>query len=187
MKNFIDSIKKSYVTILIGFIGGYIGVIINLPLPWLLGSLGINLLISFTKFNLSFSSKLLNPVFLFIGIILGGTLNVTLLYKIHLWLLSSIAMLIYVIISTIIVSYYFIKICKFEKIISILAALPGAFVPISAALLEIENKHNHKKVIIPQATRVIFIVCMLPIIFVYQKGFVQMKGFNYENIYNLKY
>ena len=28
---------------------------------------------------------------------------------------------------------------------------------------------------------------MLPIIFVYQKGFVQMKGFNYENIYNLKY
>ena len=64
--------------------------------------------------------------------------------------------------------------------------LPGAFVPISAGLLELENKHNHKKVIIPQATRVIFLVCMLPIIFVYQKGFVQMKGFNYENIYNLK-
>ena len=40
-------------------------------------------------------------VYLVVGIILGGTLNVTLLYKIHLWIFSSIAMLIYVIISTI--------------------------------------------------------------------------------------
>ena len=187
MKNLITVINKSYVAIIIGIIGGYLGTLINLPLPWLLGSLGLNLIVSFTRFEVKFSPKLLNPIFIFIGIILGGTLNVTLLYKIHLWIFSSIAMLIYVIISTILVSYYFIKICKFEKIVAILASLPGAFVPISAALLELKQKHDSKKVIIPQATRVIFIVCSLPIIFVKNQGFVEINSFGYEHVYNLNY
>ena len=60
--------------------------------------------------------------------------------------------------SDILAGYYFIKVCKFDKFIATLAALPGAFVPIAAALLEYGKKENHKQVLIPQATRVIFIV-----------------------------
>ena len=186
MHNLISIFKTSYVAIIIGIIGGFIGSFIKLPLPWLLGPLLLNLLISFTKYNISFSKKLLSPIFLIIGIILGGTLNVTLLYKINLWVYSSFAMVFYVFISTIIVAFYFLKVCKFGKFNSVLAALPGAFVPISSALLELKNNKN-KQVLIPQATRVIFLVCMLPVIFVYEVGYVELGGLGNENIFNLKY
>ena len=129
----------------------------------------------------------LNPIFLIVGIILGGTLNVTLLYKIHLWIFSSLAMLVCTIVSTILAGYYFFKVCKFSKFISVLAALPGAFVPISAALLEFGKSKNDKGVLIPQATRVIFIVSFVPIFFINNLGFSEMTGYNYENIYNERY
>ena len=166
IKNYFVSIIESYKAIVIGLIGGYLGTVIGLPLPWLLGSLGLNLCFAFTKFKIEFPTKLLNPIFLIVGIILGGTLNVSLLYKIHLWLFSSIAMILCTIISTILAGYYFFKVCKFSKFISVLAALPGAFVPISAALLEFGKNERDKKVLIPQATRVIFIVSFVPIFFI---------------------
>ena len=178
---------SSYKAILIGLIGGYLGTLIGLPLPWLLGSLGLNLCFAFTSYKIIFPTKLLNPIFLIVGIILGGTLNVTLLYKIHLWIFSSVAMLLCTIISTILAGYYFFKVCKFSKFISVLAALPGAFVPISAALLEFGKSKNDKGVLIPQATRVIFIVSFVPIFFISKLGFSEMTGYNYQNIYDYKY
>ena len=178
---------SSYKAILIGIIGGYLGTLIGLPLPWLLGSLGLNLCFAFTSYKIIFPTKLLNPIFLIVGIILGGTLNVTLLYKIHLWIFSSVAMLLCTIISTILAGYYFFKVCKFSKFISVLAALPGAFVPISAALLEFGKSKNDKGVLIPQATRVIFIVSFVPIFFISKLGFSEMTGYNYQNIYDYKY
>ena len=90
----LKDLKKSFKALFIGIIGGYIGTLLGLPLPWLLGSLGFNLCFAFTNYKIIFPTKLLNPVFLIVGIILGGTLNVTLLYKIHLWFYSSFAMLI---------------------------------------------------------------------------------------------
>ena len=178
---------SSYKAILIGLIGGYLGTLIGLPLPWLLGSLGLNLCFAFTSYKIIFPTKLLNPIFLIVGIILGGTLNVTLLYKIHLWIFSSVAMLLCTIVSTILAGYYFFKVCKFSKFISVLAALPGAFVPISAALLEFGKSKNDKGVLIPQATRVIFIVSFVPIFFISKLGFSEMTGYNYQNIYDYKY
>ena len=185
--NYFITIIKSYKAIFIGIIGGYLGSVIGLPLPWLLGSLGLNLLFAFTSVKIEFPTKLLNPVFLIIGIILGGTFNISLLYKIHLWIFSSLAMFFCTIISTILASYYFYKICNFGKFISILAALPGAFVPISAALLEFGKNKEDKNVLIPQATRVIFIVSFFPIFFIKNLGFSEVSGYNFNNVYDYKY
>ena len=185
--NYFITIIKSYKAIFIGIIGGYLGSVIGLPLPWLLGSLGLNLLFAFTSVKIEFPTKLLNPVFLIIGIILGGTFNISLLYKIHLWIFSSLAMFFCTIISTILASYYFFKICKFGKFISILAALPGAFVPISAALLEFGKNKEDKNVLIPQATRVIFIVSFFPIFFIKNLGFSEVLSYNFSNVYDYKY
>ena len=111
LRNAYSEIKKSYKAIFIGIAGGYIGTLIGLPLPWLLGSLGLNLCFAFTSYNIDFPTKLLSPVFLIVGIILGGTLNASLLYKIHLWVYSSVAMIIRTIISTMIAGFYFYKVC----------------------------------------------------------------------------
>ena len=68
INNIIKIFKESYISIGIGIAGGYLGTLIKLPLPWLLGALGLNFLFAFTKAKITFSQKLLTPIFLIIGI-----------------------------------------------------------------------------------------------------------------------
>ena len=84
MKTYYLALKKSYKSIIIGIIGGYIASLLNLPLPWLLGALLLNLLASFSSYKITFDKKIFLPVLLIIGVILAGSFNITLLYKIHL-------------------------------------------------------------------------------------------------------
>ena len=115
MLEYFEAIKKSYKSIIIGAIGGYLATLIHLPLPWLLGALLLNLFISLTKYKITFDKKIFLPVLLIIGVILAGSFNISLLYKIHLWIYSSIAMIICTIIGSVIVAYYFYKVCKLKK------------------------------------------------------------------------
>ena len=51
-KRLLNELNISYKALIIGVIGGYIGTLIGLPLPWLLGALGLNLCIAFTNFKI---------------------------------------------------------------------------------------------------------------------------------------
>ena len=62
MKNYYLAMKRSYKSILIGILGGYLATLINLPLPWLLGALLLNLVVSFTSYNITFDKKIFLPV-----------------------------------------------------------------------------------------------------------------------------
>lgn len=135
IKNIVKIFKESYISIGIGIVGGYLGTLIKLPLPWLLGALALNFLFAFTKAKITFT-KLLTPIFLIIGIILGGSFDRSLLYKIHLWIFSSIAMIVVTFLGTVILTVYFYKVCKFKKLLAILAGLPGAFAPIVTTLFK---------------------------------------------------
>ena len=58
-KKLLNELNVSYKALIIGVIGGYIGTLIGLPLPWLLGALGLNLCIAFTNFKIEFSAILI--------------------------------------------------------------------------------------------------------------------------------
>ena len=188
MKEYLAAFKVSYKSILIGCVGGYAASYTLLPLPWLLGALIANLVFSFTKFEIKFDKKIFLPVLLVIGVILAGSFNISLLYKIHLWIFSSIAMIICTIIGSIVTAFYLYKICKFKKVVAILAGLPGAFVVIAGALEDLaDNKKDRARVIIPQATRVLFIVLFVPFIFMASEGYQEIGANDYKATYNLRY
>ena len=188
MKEYLAAFRVSYKSILIGCVGGYAASYTLLPLPWLLGALIANLVFSFTKFEIKFDKKIFLPVLLVIGVILAGSFNISLLYKIHLWIFSSIAMIICTIIGSIVTAFYLYKICKFKKVVAILAGLPGAFVVIAGALEDLaDNKKDRARVIIPQATRVLFIVLFVPFIFLASEGYQEIGANNYKATYNLRY
>lgn len=188
MLTYYNALKKSYKSIIIGCIGGYIGMLVKLPLPWLLGALLLNLFVSLTPYKISFDKKIFLPVLLIIGVILAGSFNISLLYKIHLWVYSSIAMIICTITGAVVVAIYFHKICKFNKLIAVLAALPGAFVVIAGAINDIaKNEEESGQVVIPQATRVLFIVMFLPFIFVTQVGYQEISTYGNAPTFTLRY
>ena len=59
MKEYYLAFKRSFKSIIIGIIGGFIGTLINLPLPWLLGALLLNLLVSFSSYKVTFDKNFL--------------------------------------------------------------------------------------------------------------------------------
>ena len=66
--------------------------------------------------------------------------------------------------------------------------MPGAFVPIVSTIFHITaDKDSLSKVVIPQATRVILIVCFLPFFFVKQIGYAEINSFGFESVFNIKY
>lgn len=68
-------------------------------------------------------------------------------------------MIVVTFLGTVILAVYFYKVCKFKKLLAIFAGLPGAFAPIVTTLFKtLKNKNDFAKVVIPQATRVIFII-----------------------------
>ena len=97
-------------------------------------------------------------------------------------------MILCTIMGTIVVALYFNKICKFNKLISTLAALPGAFVVIAGAINDIAKTEKESgQVVIPQATRVLFIVLFLPFIFVTQVGYQEIQSFGNTPTFTLRY
>ena len=96
-------------------------------------------------------------------------------------------MTLFVVTSTFFVSLYLIKICNFKKITAILAALPGAFMPIVSTLDEIKNTDEHQKVIITQATRVIFIVSFVPFFFNFNLGKAKLDTMNKDYFFDLNF
>ena len=92
------------------------------------------------------------------------------------------------IIGAIITAIYFHKICKFKKLVSILAGMPGAFVVIAGAINQMtDSKKESGQVVIPQATRVLFIVLILPFVFVTQVGYQEIASHGNNPDYNLRY
>ena len=188
MKQYLVALKNSYKSIIIGIIGGYVATFTKLPLPWLLGALLANLFFSFTSIKITFDKKFFLPVLLIIGVIIAGTFNISLLEKIHLWIFSSIAMILCTIVGTIFTAVYLHKVCNFKKVVSVIAGLPGAFVVIAATLNEItSNKKEQGQVIIPQAARVLFIVLFVPFVFVAHSGYQDINIGSYQIDYNLQY
>ena len=55
LKRSLKELSISYKALIIGVIGGYVGTLIGLPLPWLLGALGLNLCFAFTNYKIDFS------------------------------------------------------------------------------------------------------------------------------------
>lgn len=186
--SFAKELNLTLKSIVIGFLGALIGVYLKLPLPWFLGAMIANLSCTLIGVKIEFSKKIFSPVLLIIGVILAASFNITLIYKIHLWIYSSIAMIICTIFGGVITAIYLNKFCKYNKLDSIFAGLPGGFVPVSAAYLDLtDNKDSIKKVVIPQATRVMFIVLFVPFFFVYERGYENVIGQGYVPNYDFRY
>ena len=63
IKEYILALVGSYKALFIGLVGGYLGTLVNLPLPWLLGSLGLNLCFAFTNFKIVFPLPVGSTIF----------------------------------------------------------------------------------------------------------------------------
>ena len=166
MKNY-SPYFKMILALICGIIGSIIFIYINLPLPWLLGSIFItSLLIRFEKFpiikpNYIFSS----PARIIIGVTIGSAFTPAILEQLHLYFYSLLLVIPYTIFTALFGMYYYWKYLGFDKKTAYFSSMPGGV--IEMVILGEEMKANTARITLVQSSRLLFIVLTLPFIIQY--------------------
>ena len=95
-----NTLIKNIISLLVGGLGGYIFYLYNFPLPWMLGSFFISLLISI-KFSYFFVDNRLRKIALpILGVLIGSSFTPAILSKIYAWPKGIALIVMYTLIVT---------------------------------------------------------------------------------------
>ena len=148
------------VTFVIGLLGVFIFMILELPLPWLLGTLFSCLIAAFFNVKLEVIKPLNEGMRTIIGVAVGSMVNMTLLESmINIWP-TLILMPIMIIIIGVCGVPYFYYFCRYDWPTSYYAAMPGGLQDM--IVFGEEAGGNARIISLVHATRVIIIVSALP-------------------------
>ena len=160
---------------------------LNLPLAWFLGPMLAASVSALMGLKIIIPRIVLSSILILLGLYIGNYIDKDLFSQIQEWLLTSLIMFCYIILSIFIVSIYLQKFSKYEKKTSIFSAAPGALGPLM--ILAEDQKTDLSHVATSHLIRLIIIVTVFPF-FVnsyYDAGlgdFVQ-ETVNYQNISHL--
>ncbi len=153
--------------ILLATIGSIIFIYLNVPLPWLLGSIFItSILIRFEKLPIKKPNHYFStPVRIIVGVTIGSAFTPAILEQLDNYIYSLLFVIPYVLITAFLGIIYYWKFQGFDKKTAYLSAMPGGV--IEMVLLGEELKANVAKITLVQASRLFFIVLTLPFIIQY--------------------
>lgn len=153
--------------IIIAAIGSITFIYLNLPLPWLLGSIFItSTVIRFKKIPIKKPNHYFStPARVIIGVTIGSAFTPAIIQQLDSYIYSLLLVIPYVIITAFVGIIYYWKLLSFDKKTAYFAAMPGGV--IEMVLLGEEMKANVAKITLVQSSRLLFIVLSLPLIIQY--------------------
>lgn len=162
-----NSIYKILFAIVISSFGALIFIYLNLPLPWLLGSIFItSIIIRFDKLPIQKPNKYFsNPVRIIVGVTIGSAFTPEIIEQFNTYFYSILYVIPYVIMTALLGIVYYVKFQGFDKKTAYLSAMPGGI--IEMVILGEELKANIPKITLVHASRLFFIVLTLPFIIQY--------------------
>lgn len=162
----IKTLFRKTLTIFIGILGAYIFTLLNLPLPWLLGSI-VSILIAsrIDTIPLEKSKILINIARIVIGITLGSAFTPALLAHLHEYIYSLLSIIPFIIVIAYAGMWYYHKILGYDKITSYFSAMPGGLVEM--IIIGRDMGADTVTITLAQSIRAIFVICSLPFLIEY--------------------
>lgn len=162
-------IKQFIVTLLIGYLGGFVFTLINFPLPWVLGALTFIILFQgLTKTKANWPDPLKQGGFLILGMYFGLYFTMEIIGTIGPYLLPYLVMTCILILASAVFSIAVTKWIAVDKITSVFGSIPGG---LSEMVLASEAmKANTSFVVIFQTVRLLTVLFTVPAIIIYLFG-----------------
>lgn len=151
-------------TLAISSLGVLLFTRLNLPLPYLLGALTATLGGSLLGFQPRVPLWLFLTMLGILGIYAGSALDTELLAGLMRWPISIIVMIVLVVVTTALNTAYFERYAGFSRITAMFAAVPGA--QSLALLMCARYGGDERQVVIPQMTRVLAVIYLVPVILI---------------------
>lgn len=157
---------KMILALLIGLCGSLLFIYLNLPLPWLLGSIfAASIAMRFENLPIKSPKSFSPPARILIGLTIGSAFTPEILQFLHIYVFSLLLVIPYTIITIIAGMYYFYKYQGFDKKTAYLSAMPGGV--IEMVIIGEEIKANISKITLMQSSRLFFVVVTLPFVIQY--------------------
>ncbi|WP_042146841.1 AbrB family transcriptional regulator [Paucisalibacillus sp. EB02] len=164
---------------LIAVVGGYIFLLLNTPLPWILGPLTFVILWQgFTKRILDIPNYIRDSGFIILGIYFGLYFTKETLKMVIPYLLPYIGVTCLLILACIILGMLVTRWIRVDKVTSVFSCIPGGLSEMAIASESL--KGNVSLVIIFQTIRLVTVLFTIPPIMVYFLG--NTGGRNYQQV-----
>ncbi len=157
-------------TLSIGLIGSLLFLYLNLPLPWMLGSLCTTTCAAMLGQQIWVPDWLRVISLLILGALFGTTISPELLDVFVDWVPSIIAVTAYVLIVIPPTMLYLVKVVKLDAITAYFASAPGGLLPMT--FIGQEMGGDAKIISLIQSSRIILTVLIIPISYALFAGYV---------------
>ena len=161
--------KRTALALGIGAIGGALFFAANLPLAWMIGSMCIATVAALRGYNLAVNNNLRKIMTAILGVMLGCGFSTDTLSAMTRWSGGLALLLISILISMLIVYYFYRRIGKFDPVTAYFAAAPGGI----NIMYEVgqEKGGNGPVIALIHASRILILVLTVPMIFRFGAGF----------------
>jgi membrane AbrB-like protein len=156
-------------TIAIGVAGGALFDALNLPLPWMLGSMAAIGATTLGRIETSMDSRLRTGMIVILGLLLGSAFSPEILERAALWSISLAALVVYVIVCTAAIYTYYRLAAGFDYKTAFFAGVPGGLNEMIA--LTLATGGDDRQVSVAHTTRIFLVVMTLPFMFRIFEGF----------------
>ena len=109
----------------LGSLGGLLFYAVNLPLPWLLGSLTATLIASIAGMPVEIRSGLRKYIMIVLGVMLGGAFSPDILTRASEWMPTLAAAVFYLFLITLVAQRYCQYVMKMGRVTALFSGMPG--------------------------------------------------------------
>ena len=152
----------------IGCLGGYVFSRLSIPLAWMLGSMSACTLAAILRLPIAPLEKVRPFMTAVIGVLLGSSFSTGIFSQLGEMLVSIGLMLVYIVISTLIGTAYFLRVARFDRVTAFFAAMPGGLVEMMT--IGSERGGDGNLIALVHSARILFVVASLPYLTVLLSG-----------------
>lgn len=148
--------------VVIGAIGGAVFWLLQLPLPWMLGSMLFCTIAAVARVPIASPVMIRRPMVSIIGVMLGGSFTPQLFLNIWTWLPTVTGLAISTVLCGIVCVAYFKYVAGFENSTAYFSGMPGGVVEM--VMLGEQYGADVHKIALVQASRIFILVFALPFV-----------------------
>lgn len=158
-------IRSTFITLLLGVVGGGLFSILGFPMPWLIGSMAMLAVVAVNgRISINMPTPLRNSMLALLGLMVGSTLNPDVLSDVHKWWVT-ILMLLPLLITQLLMGTFLLRFfMAHEKTATrFFGSAPGGL--IEMVTLARDYKGDERSVLVMHMLRLSLLVLCVPLLF----------------------
>jgi membrane AbrB-like protein len=163
------TLARMVLALALGGAGGWIASLLAVPLPWMIGAMLSTTIGAAFGLPIAIDMRLRALMVAVLGVMLGSGFTPAILGQMAAWSLSLAGLALYSVVAGGLAWLYFHKVCRYDRVTSYFAAMPGGLSEM--ILVGTEMGGDTRIISLSQSSRLLLVVLILPFGFQFFLGY----------------